>query len=150
MTSTGRPVASSSRLASRPGGQSARSVAAGFVRAAIDAGTAASRFPARTSATSPASRARAGITVTGTTPVDAVKLFHAERPAMIPSGAPTSAATTSMTLACQATTARTERVYPRNLIHYNRLDQGGHFAAWEQPQLFAAEMRASFRPLRRR
>jgi pimeloyl-ACP methyl ester carboxylesterase len=35
-----------------------------------------------------------------------------------------------------------------NLIHYNRLDRGGHFAAWEQPDLFAAEMRASFRSLR--
>jgi pimeloyl-ACP methyl ester carboxylesterase len=30
----------------------------------------------------------------------------------------------------------------------NRLDRGGHFAAWEQPDLFAAEMRASFRSLR--
>jgi pimeloyl-ACP methyl ester carboxylesterase len=30
----------------------------------------------------------------------------------------------------------------------NRLDKGGHFAAWEQPQLFADEMRASFRSLR--
>jgi pimeloyl-ACP methyl ester carboxylesterase len=37
---------------------------------------------------------------------------------------------------------------PDNLIHYNRLDRGGHFAAWEQPQLFAEEMRASFRSLR--
>jgi len=41
-----------------------------------------------------------------------------------------------------------ERAYPKNLIHYNRLDRGGHFAAWEQPDLFAAEMRASFRSLR--
>ncbi|HET6193483.1 MAG TPA: epoxide hydrolase [Trebonia sp.] len=41
-----------------------------------------------------------------------------------------------------------ERAYPRNLIHYNKLDRGGHFAAWEQPDLFAAEMRASFRSLR--
>jgi pimeloyl-ACP methyl ester carboxylesterase len=41
-----------------------------------------------------------------------------------------------------------ERAYPDNLIHYNRLDRGGHFAAWEQPDLFAAEMRASFRSLR--
>jgi pimeloyl-ACP methyl ester carboxylesterase len=45
---------------------------------------------------------------------------------------------------------RTERAYPRNLIHYNRLDRGGHFAAWEQPQLFSEEIRASFRPLRNR
>jgi pimeloyl-ACP methyl ester carboxylesterase len=41
----------------------------------------------------------------------------------------------------------TERAYPK-LIHYNRLPKGGHFAAWEQPQLFSAELRASFRPLR--
>jgi pimeloyl-ACP methyl ester carboxylesterase len=41
-----------------------------------------------------------------------------------------------------------ERAYPDNLIHYNQLDRGGHFAAWEQPDLFAAEMRDSFRSLR--
>jgi len=41
-----------------------------------------------------------------------------------------------------------ERAYPNNLIYYNRLDRGGHFAAWEQPQLFSEEMRASFRSLR--
>jgi pimeloyl-ACP methyl ester carboxylesterase len=41
-----------------------------------------------------------------------------------------------------------ERAYPRNLIHYNRLDRGGHFAAWEQPELFAAEMRTAFKSLR--
>jgi len=39
------------------------------------------------------------------------------------------------------------RAYPK-LIHYNRLDKGGHFAAWEQPELFAEEVRAGFRPLR--
>lgn len=37
--------------------------------------------------------------------------------------------------------------YPK-LIHYNRLPKGGHFAAWEQPELFAAEMRAAFKSLR--
>jgi pimeloyl-ACP methyl ester carboxylesterase len=42
-----------------------------------------------------------------------------------------------------------ERAYPHNLIHYNKLDRGGHFAAWEQPQLFSAEIRASFGPLRK-
>jgi pimeloyl-ACP methyl ester carboxylesterase len=40
-----------------------------------------------------------------------------------------------------------ERAYPR-LIHYNKLDRGGHFAAWEQPALFVEEMRTSFRSLR--
>ena len=37
---------------------------------------------------------------------------------------------------------------PAKLIHYNKLDKGGHFAAWEQPQLFVEEMRASFKSLR--
>lgn len=41
----------------------------------------------------------------------------------------------------------TEKAYP-NLIHYNRLDKGTHFAAWEQPELFTSEMRASFASLR--
>ena len=41
----------------------------------------------------------------------------------------------------------TERAYPK-LIHYNRVEKGGHFAAWEQPQLFAAELWAAFKSLR--
>jgi pimeloyl-ACP methyl ester carboxylesterase len=40
-----------------------------------------------------------------------------------------------------------EKAYP-NLIHYNQLPAGGHFAAWEQPKLFVDEMRAGFKPLR--
>jgi pimeloyl-ACP methyl ester carboxylesterase len=40
-----------------------------------------------------------------------------------------------------------ERAYPK-LIYYNKLDKGGHFAAWEQPALFSSEMRAAFRTLR--
>ena len=40
----------------------------------------------------------------------------------------------------------TERAYP-NLIHYNEVDKGGHFAAWEQPKLFSEEVRAGFRSL---
>jgi pimeloyl-ACP methyl ester carboxylesterase len=47
----------------------------------------------------------------------------------------------------QAPRSWTERAYPR-LIHYNQLDRGGHFAAWEQPFLFADELRAGFRSLR--
>ena len=35
----------------------------------------------------------------------------------------------------------TERAYP-NLVYYNKVDKGGHFAAWEEPQRFAAEVRA--------
>jgi pimeloyl-ACP methyl ester carboxylesterase len=40
-----------------------------------------------------------------------------------------------------------EQAYPK-LIHYNKLDKGGHFAAWEQPAVFSAELRAAFKPLR--
>jgi pimeloyl-ACP methyl ester carboxylesterase len=40
-----------------------------------------------------------------------------------------------------------ERAY-RNLIYFNAVDKGGHFAAWEQPELFSAELRAAFRSLR--
>jgi len=41
-----------------------------------------------------------------------------------------------------------EQAYPK-LIHYNKLEKGGHFAAWEQPQLLSAELRAGFRSLRK-
>jgi pimeloyl-ACP methyl ester carboxylesterase len=41
----------------------------------------------------------------------------------------------------------TERAYPE-LIYYNRAEKGGHFAAWEQPTIFAQELRAAFRSLR--
>ena len=40
-----------------------------------------------------------------------------------------------------------ERAYPK-LIYYNKLEKGGHFAAWEQPKLFSEEVRAGFRSLR--
>jgi hypothetical protein len=40
-----------------------------------------------------------------------------------------------------------ERAYSK-LIYYNKLDKGGHFAAWEQPQVFSSELRAAFKPLR--
>jgi pimeloyl-ACP methyl ester carboxylesterase len=47
----------------------------------------------------------------------------------------------------QAPRSWAEQAYP-NLIHYNKLDKGGHFAAWEQPQLLSEELRAGFRSLR--
>ena len=40
-----------------------------------------------------------------------------------------------------------EAVYP-DLAYFNEVDRGGHFAAWEEPELFATEVRAAFRPLR--
>ncbi len=48
----------------------------------------------------------------------------------------------------QAPRSWTERAY-HNLIHFNALAKGGHFAAWEQPQLFSEEVRAGLRPLRK-
>ncbi len=47
----------------------------------------------------------------------------------------------------QAPRSWTERAYP-GLIYFNEVDRGGHFAAWQEPALFAAEVRAGFRPLR--
>jgi pimeloyl-ACP methyl ester carboxylesterase len=47
----------------------------------------------------------------------------------------------------QAPRSWTERAY-RNLIYFHEVNKGGHFAAWEQPELFAAELRAAFRSLR--
>jgi len=47
----------------------------------------------------------------------------------------------------QAPRSWMERAYPK-LIHYNKLDKGGHFAAWEQPKLLSEELRASFKSLR--
>ena len=47
----------------------------------------------------------------------------------------------------QAPRSWAEKAYP-NLIYYNRPPRGGHFAAWEQPELFTEEMRAAFRSLR--
>jgi len=47
----------------------------------------------------------------------------------------------------QAPRSWAEKVYP-NLIYFNEADKGGHFAAWEEPELFASEVRAAFRSLR--
>ena len=47
----------------------------------------------------------------------------------------------------QAPRSWAERAYP-NLIYFNKVDRGGHFAAWEQPELFSAELRAGFRSMR--
>ncbi|SHK94214.1 Pimeloyl-ACP methyl ester carboxylesterase [Chitinophaga jiangningensis] len=47
----------------------------------------------------------------------------------------------------QAPRSWAEAAYPK-LIYYNKLEKGGHFAAWEQPKIFAEEMRAAFKSLR--
>jgi pimeloyl-ACP methyl ester carboxylesterase len=48
----------------------------------------------------------------------------------------------------QTPRAWAEKAYP-NLVHYNKLPKGGHFAAWEQPKLFTDEVRVGFRSLRK-
>ena len=47
----------------------------------------------------------------------------------------------------QAPRSWTEQAYP-NLIYFNEVDRGNHFAAWQEPELFAEELRAAFRSLR--
>jgi pimeloyl-ACP methyl ester carboxylesterase len=47
----------------------------------------------------------------------------------------------------QAPRSWTERAYP-NLVYFNEVDEGNHFAAWQEPDLFATEVRAGFRSLR--
>jgi pimeloyl-ACP methyl ester carboxylesterase len=47
----------------------------------------------------------------------------------------------------QAPRSWAERAYPK-LVYYNRPDKGGHFAAWEQPELLVADLRAGFKSLR--
>ncbi|HEY3265946.1 MAG TPA: epoxide hydrolase [Armatimonadota bacterium] len=47
----------------------------------------------------------------------------------------------------QAPRSWTEQAYPK-LIYYNKVNKGGHFAAWEQPEIFTEEMRAAFKSLR--
>jgi hypothetical protein len=47
----------------------------------------------------------------------------------------------------QAPRSWTEKVYP-NLVYFHQAERGGHFAAWEEPDLFTAELRAGFRSLR--
>jgi len=47
----------------------------------------------------------------------------------------------------QAPRSWAERAYHK-LIYFNELDKGGHYAAWEQPRLFSAELQAAFRSMR--
>jgi pimeloyl-ACP methyl ester carboxylesterase len=47
----------------------------------------------------------------------------------------------------QAPRSWTEQASP-NLLHHNQVDKGGHFAAWEQPEILTQELRAAFRSLR--
>ncbi len=47
----------------------------------------------------------------------------------------------------QAPRSWTEQAYP-NLVYFNEVERGNHFAAWQEPQLFSEELRAAFRSLR--
>ncbi len=47
----------------------------------------------------------------------------------------------------QAPRSCAERAYPK-LIYFNEVDKGGHFASWEEPELFSQELRAAFRTVR--
>jgi hypothetical protein len=47
----------------------------------------------------------------------------------------------------QAPRSWAEKVYP-NLIYSHQADKGGHFAAWEEPEIFSLELRAAFKTLR--
>jgi hypothetical protein len=47
----------------------------------------------------------------------------------------------------QAPRSWTEKAYP-NLIYFNEVDEGNHFAAWQEPEIFTTEVRAAFKSLR--
>jgi pimeloyl-ACP methyl ester carboxylesterase len=72
----------------------------------------------------------------------AIRPFRAPPPVTVPAALPTFPGE-----AFAASRSWAEQAYP-TLSYYNRVDRGGHFAAWEEPDLFATELRAAFRPLR--
>jgi pimeloyl-ACP methyl ester carboxylesterase len=84
-----------------------------------------------------------------TTPISAARLYGANKfPFFAPKGVtvPTAVSVFPDEL-YQAPRSWTEQAYPK-LIHYNQLPKGGHFAAWEQPEMFVDEVRTGFRSLR--
>jgi pimeloyl-ACP methyl ester carboxylesterase len=83
------------------------------------------------------------------TAVSSARLYwESKLPFFAPKGIPIPAAVSAYPGELyQAPRSWTEKAYPK-LIYYNRLDKGGHFAAWEQPELFTTELRAAFRSLR--
>jgi pimeloyl-ACP methyl ester carboxylesterase len=84
-----------------------------------------------------------------TTAVSSARLYWESKLAFFaPKGVPIPAAVSAFPDEIYtAPRSWTEKAYPK-LIHYNRLAKGGHFAAWEQPELFSQELRAAFRTLR--
>jgi pimeloyl-ACP methyl ester carboxylesterase len=83
------------------------------------------------------------------TAVSSARLYwESKLPFFAPKGVPVPAAVSVFPNEIYAAPRSwTEKAYPK-LIYYNRLPKGGHFAAWEQPQLFVSELRAAFRSLR--
>jgi pimeloyl-ACP methyl ester carboxylesterase len=83
------------------------------------------------------------------TTVSAARLYWESKLAFFaPKNVPIPAAVTAFPDELyQAPKSWTEKAYPK-LIYYNRVDKGGHFAAWEQPELLSTEIRAAFRSLR--
>jgi pimeloyl-ACP methyl ester carboxylesterase len=83
------------------------------------------------------------------TAVSSARLYwESKLPFFAPKGVPIPAAVSAFPDEIYtAPRSWTEKAYPK-LIYYNKLDKGGHFAAWEQPQLFSSEMRAAFKSLR--
>ena len=86
------------------------------------------------------------------TPVSAARLYW-EKPASLPFFTPKGvkipvSASAFPDELYQAPRSWAEKAYP-NLIHYNQLPKGGHFAAWEQPKYLSDEMRTGFRSLRK-
>jgi pimeloyl-ACP methyl ester carboxylesterase len=83
------------------------------------------------------------------TAISSARLYwESNLPFFAPKGVPIPTAVTAYPDELyQAPRSWTERAYPK-LIYYNKVDQGGHFAAWEQPVIFSNEVRAAFRLLR--
>ncbi|MEO8391745.1 MAG: epoxide hydrolase family protein [Chloroflexota bacterium] len=83
------------------------------------------------------------------TAVSSARLYwESKLPFFAPKGIPIPAAVSAFPDEIyQAPQSWTEKAYP-HLIYYNRLSKGGHFAAWEQPQVFSEELRAAFKSLR--
>ncbi|WNO76644.1 epoxide hydrolase family protein [Streptomyces sp. AM8-1-1] len=82
------------------------------------------------------------------TAVSAARLYWENKYTLIPNGVTIPAAVSAFPDEnFQAPRSWAQKAYP-NLIHYNKLDEGGHFAAWEQPKVFTEELRTGFRPLR--
>jgi hypothetical protein len=86
--------------------------------------------------------------LTNTTVSSARLYWESKLPFFAPKNVPIPAAVSAFPDELyQAPRSWTERAYPK-LIHYSKHDKGGHYAAWEQPELLVSDLRASFKSLR--